>query len=198
MLFLICWSRGKQSGSLYAKGWPAIPALSIYSHISDCYAPFHAKDDPPATARRRTSSTGCSITRPTRASDPPHGRRRRDRARLRLDASARLPLRSAHPEPAERGSTLRQADTSPTLAPFIAGKIDEKLVEAHWDNLLRLAASVRTCVVSASLMLRRLGAYPRQNGLARALREVGRIKRTLLNILRALVTHYCAAIRPPS
>ena len=42
-----------------------------------------------------------------------------------------------------------------------------------------LATSVRTGAVSASLMLRRLGAYPRQNGLALALREIGRIERTL-------------------
>jgi TnpA family transposase len=28
-------------------------------------------------------------------------------------------------------------------------------------------------------MLKRLGAYPRQNGLALALREIGRIERTL-------------------
>jgi TnpA family transposase len=48
--------------------------------------------------------------------------------------------------------------------------------------LLRLAASVRTGVVSASLMLKRLGAYPRQNGLALALREVGRIERTLFTL----------------
>jgi TnpA family transposase len=39
---------------------------------------------------------------------------------------------------------------------------------------------VRTGVVSASLILQRLSAYPRQNGLALALREVGRIQRTLL------------------
>ncbi len=45
--------------------------------------------------------------------------------------------------------------------------------------MLRLAASVRTGTVSASLLLRRLGAYPRQNGLALALREIGRIERTL-------------------
>ncbi len=45
--------------------------------------------------------------------------------------------------------------------------------------MLRLAASVRTGVVSASLILRRLGNYPRQNGLAVALREVGRLERTL-------------------
>jgi TnpA family transposase len=73
-----------------------------------------------------------------------------------------------------------KADTWPMLAPFIAGKVNETLVEAHWDNLLRLAASVRTGVVSASLILQRLSAYPRQNGLALALREVGRIQRTLL------------------
>ena len=45
--------------------------------------------------------------------------------------------------------------------------------------MLRVAASIRTGTVSASLMLKRLGAYPRQNGLALALREIGRIERTL-------------------
>ncbi|MBV8915270.1 MAG: Tn3 family transposase, partial [Acetobacteraceae bacterium] len=71
------------------------------------------------------------------------------------------------------------ASTWPALAPFIAGRPEEKLIEAHWDDVLRLTCSVRTGVVSASLMLKRLGAYPRQNGLALALREVGRIERTL-------------------
>jgi len=45
--------------------------------------------------------------------------------------------------------------------------------------VLRLACSVRTGVASASLMLKRLGSYPRQNGLALAPREIGRIERTL-------------------
>ena len=71
------------------------------------------------------------------------------------------------------------ASAWPALAPFIAGRPDGRLVAAHWDDVLRLAASVRTGVVSASLMLKRLGAYPRQNGLALALREIGRIERTL-------------------
>ena len=71
------------------------------------------------------------------------------------------------------------AATRPSLAPFIAGRPDEKLIAAHWDDVLRLARSVRTGVVSASLMLKRLGAYPRQNGLALALREIGRNGRTL-------------------
>ena len=71
------------------------------------------------------------------------------------------------------------ASTWPELAPFIAGKPDDKLIAAQWDDVLRLTASVRTGTVSASLLLRRLGAYPRQNGLALALREIGRIERTL-------------------
>lgn len=68
--------------------------------------------------------------------------------------------------------------TWPTLAPFIGGRIDEALIVAQWDDVLRLGTSVRTGAVSASLMLKRLGAYPRQNGLALALREIGRIERT--------------------
>ena len=50
---------------------------------------------------------------------------------------------------------------------------------AQWDDVLRMAASVRTGTVSASLLLKRLGAYPQQNGLALALCEIGRIERTL-------------------
>jgi TnpA family transposase len=74
------------------------------------------------------------------------------------------------------------AATWPTLEPFIAGAVDTKLIAAHWDDVLRLAASVRTGRVSASLMLKRLGAYPRQNGLALALREIGRVERTLATL----------------
>ncbi|EJT8791919.1 Tn3 family transposase [Escherichia coli] len=50
---------------------------------------------------------------------------------------------------------------------------------AHWDDILRLASSIKQGTVTASLMLRKLGSYPRQNGLAVALRELGRIERTL-------------------
>ena len=51
----------------------------------------------------------------------------------------------------------------------------------HWwdDNCLRLAASITHGAVTASLMLRKLGRYPRQNGLSVALRELGRIACTL-------------------
>jgi TnpA family transposase len=49
-------------------------------------------------------------------------------------------------------------------------------------GLPRLAASIQQGTVTALLLLRKLGAYPRQNGLALALREIGRIERTLFTL----------------
>ena len=56
------------------------------------------------------------------------------------------------------------------LAGLIGGTVSQKLIRDHWEEILRLAASIKQGTVSASLMLRKLGAYPRQNGsgLARA------------------------------
>ena len=38
------------------------------------------------------------------------------------------------------------ASTWPALAPFIGGRPEERLIEAHWDDVLRLACSLRTGV----------------------------------------------------
>jgi len=67
----------------------------------------------------------------------------------------------------------------PALRAMIGGTLNIKHVRAHWDEILRLAASIKQGTVTASLMLRKLGSYPRQNGLAVALRELGRVERTL-------------------
>ena len=45
-----------------------------------------------------------------------------------------------------------------------------------------MASSIRQGTVTASLILRKLGAYPRQNSLALALRELGRLERTLFTL----------------
>ena len=54
-----------------------------------------------------------------------------------------------------------------------------KEIEIHWREVLRLATSIKQGTVTASLMLKKLASYPKQNGLAKALREIGRIERTL-------------------
>ena len=87
-----------------------------------------------------------------------------------------------------KGTSLYRA-----LKPMIGGTINTKLIRAHWDEVLRLAASIQGGTVTASLMLRKLGSYARKNGLALALREVGRIERTLFGQVQA-VTRAASAL----
>lgn len=68
------------------------------------------------------------------------------------------------------------------MKPLIGASINTKIIHAHWDDILRLTTSIKTGTVTASLMLRKLGSYPRQNGLATALRELGRLERTLFTL----------------
>jgi len=70
----------------------------------------------------------------------------------------------------------------PALAGLVGGVVNRALIERHWDEILRLATSIKHGTVTASLMLRKLGAYPRQNSLAQALRELGRLERTLFTL----------------
>jgi len=65
------------------------------------------------------------------------------------------------------------------LHPVLGGTLNVRHLLAHWEEILRLATSIKQGTVTASLMLRKLGSYPRQNGLAVALRELGRLERSL-------------------
>ena len=73
-------------------------------------------------------------------------------------------------------------------APYILGgllqneagqRIKVSLIRENWPDILRLAASMATGELIPSQILRKLAAYPRQNSLALALREVGRIERSI-------------------
>ena len=160
------------------------PAISFYTHLSDRYAPFHVRTVSVAESEAAHVIDGLL-----------HHGAGVDSAVHHADGGgvsdhvfgllALLGFRFAPRIPNLRDRRLYAfcpANTWPTLEPFIAGRVNAALIRDHWDDLLRLAASVRTGAVSAAVMLRRLGAYPRQNGLALALREVGRIERTLFTL----------------
>jgi len=71
------------------------------------------------------------------------------------------------------------------VGPLLANRVNVELIVAHWDDLLRLGASIHEGVVLPSLLLTKLQAFPRQNALARALQEHGRLVKTVF-ILRYL------------
>ena len=78
--------------------------------------------------------------------------------------------------------TFEKADAYPTLANHIGAPINTALIMEHWDELLRLAASITTRTVAPSAILKRLSASSKSSDLAKALRELGRIERTLFMI----------------
>jgi hypothetical protein len=70
-------------------------------------------------------------------------------------------------------------DTTPReLRKLVGGKARD-LIVANWPDIFRCAATMTAGKIRPSQLLRKLASYPRQNNLAVALREVGRIERTL-------------------
>lgn len=162
----------------------AEPAVSFYTHVSDRYAPFHSKVISASASEAAQVLDGLLH----------HG------ADLRIEEHHvdgggvsdhvfalchLLGFRFAPRIPniaARRLYLFDGMDPGLDIGPLVAGKVDEQLVTSHWNDVLRLGASIRTGVVSASIMLERLGSYPRANGLALALREIGRVERTLFTL----------------
>ena len=67
----------------------------------------------------------------------------------------------------------------PILEKLLRGQINTKIIQENYDDVLRLAHSIREGTVSASLIMGKIGSYARQNSLATALREMGRIEKTI-------------------
>jgi TnpA family transposase len=61
----------------------------------------------------------------------------------------------------------------------IKGKINTKIIKENYDDILRLAYSIKEGKVSGSLIMGKLGSYARQNSLAKALSELGKIEKTI-------------------
>jgi TnpA family transposase len=160
------------------------PAVGFYTHLSDRYAPYHTKPISVADGEALHVLDGLLY----HGADLNIAVHHTDGGGVSDHVFALCHLLGFRYAPRipnlhdRRLYTFGSAALWTALEPFIAGRVDEALALAHWDDMLRLATSIRTGTVPASLMLRRLGSYPRQNGLALALREIGRIERTLFTL----------------
>jgi TnpA family transposase len=68
------------------------------------------------------------------------------------------------------------------LAPLFGRRLSRDLIVSHWDEISQVVAAMRDRTVTPSMILKKLSAYRQQNSLAAALREVGRIERTLFTL----------------
>jgi TnpA family transposase len=178
--------RFKAGGTAEAAGninpkYGSDPGVQFYTHVSDQYAPFHTKVINVGVRDATYVLDGLLY----HESDLRIEEHYTDTAGFTDHVFALMHLLGFRFAPRIRDLADKrlfvpgkQSDY-PALAALFGGTINTKNIRAHWDEILRLASSIRQGTVTASLMLRKLGSYPRQNGLATALRELGRIERTL-------------------
>lgn len=81
--------------------------------------------------------------------------------------------------PSKRFFLFDPASAPKNLRGLVGGKMRENLIRDPWEDILRLAATMDRGAMPPSQTMPKLASYPRQNALAVALREVGRIARTL-------------------
>ena len=84
--------------------------------------------------------------------------------------------------PSKRLYLFDPASCPKELKGLIGGKVKEPLITANWPGILRSAATMVTGAMPPSQLLRKFASYPRQHELAVALREIGRVERTLFII----------------
>ncbi|MGH2412465.1 MAG: Tn3 family transposase, partial [Microcystaceae cyanobacterium] len=72
-----------------------------------------------------------------------------------------------------------------TLKPLFKGRINCQLILDCWDEMLRVAGSLKRGWVTASLLIAKLRSFPEPNRLLQALQEYGRLAKTIF-ILRYL------------
>jgi TnpA family transposase len=173
-------SKAQSTGHINPK-YGSDPGRTFYTHISDQYAPFHAK----VVNVGLRDSTYVLDGLLYHESDLRIEEHYTDTAGFTDHVFALMRLLGFRFAPRIRdlGETRLYIPKGKivydALKPMIGGALNFKQIRDHWDEILRLAASIKQGTVTASLMLRKLGSYPRQNGLAVALRELGRIERTL-------------------
>lgn len=160
------------------------PGGTFYTHVSDQYSPFHSKLIN-ATVRDATHVLDGLLYHESDLKIEEHYT---DTAGFTDHVFALCHLLGYRFAPRirdlsdKRLASIEKPTHYPTLEGLIGAALNTSQITTHWDEILRLASSIKQGTVTASLMLRKLGAYPRQNGLALALRELGRLERSLFTL----------------
>jgi TnpA family transposase len=174
---------GRDAGRLNAH-YGDEPGSKFYTHVSDRFAPFYTNVIA-ATASEALHVLDGLLYHQSDVTVRRHHTDGGGDSEHVFALLALLGFQFAPPIPDlkhRRLYSFAKPSAYPTLEPLIAGHINVALIRAHWPEILRVAASIRTGTVTASLIMRQLAAYPRQNSVAAALRELGRLERTLFTL----------------
>ena len=160
------------------------PGLKAYTHVSDRFGPFATQTIPATVNEAPYILDGLLMTRA--------GRRIREQyadsggftdhvfAVTSLLGYRFIPrIRDL---PSKRLHVFEPGCVRKSLTGLTGNKIREAVIVRNWPGILRVAATMASGALPPSQLLRKFAAYPRQHELAVALREIGRVERTLFII----------------
>jgi TnpA family transposase len=172
--------RGQGSGEINAK-YGIDPGMLFYTHISDQYGPFHGKIIS-ATLGEAPHVLDGLLHHGTVLNVKEHytdtgGANDHVFALCHLLGFRFVPrLRDFQDY---RLGTIEKATVYKGIESLFGRPIRIDVIREHWEEIIRLAASIKTGAVAPSVILKKIAAFPRQNRLDFALAELGRLERTL-------------------
>ena len=172
--------RGAGAGEINAR-YGVDPGFSFYTHVSDQHGPYHVKVISAATHEAPyvldgLLHHGSGLEIGTHYTDT-GGATDHVFALCHMLGYRFCPRLRDFPD--RRFAIFEPASLYPSLKPLMGGRVKADVIRAHWDDIIQLVASLQAGTVQPSAMLRKLAAYERQNQLDLALREIGRVERTL-------------------
>ena len=157
------------------------PGIKAYTHVSDQYAPF-ATQSIPATAHEAPYILDGLLSNET-------GRNLREQYADtggftdHVFAICSLLGYTFAPRirdlPSKRLHVFKLSKQNNILEPLVASQIKRDIITNNWPDVLRAVASCAANTIKPSDLLKKLSSFPRQNELAVALREIGRLERSI-------------------
>lgn len=157
------------------------PGLKAYTHVSDQFGPFATQNIPATVNEAPYILDGLLMNETGRKVKEQYA----DTGGFTDHVFAVTALLSYRFIPRIRDLPSKRLYVfDPSVAPkelrgLIGGKVREKLIVENWPDILRAVATMAAGIMPPSQLLRKFASYPRQHELALALREIGRIERTL-------------------
>ena len=172
--------RGATGGDINAR-YGVDPGFSFYTHVSDQHGPYHVKVISAATHEAPYVLDGL-LHHGSNIKIAEHYTDTGGATDHVFALCAMLGFRFCprlRDFPDRRLVPINQPAVYPGIAPLLGKRVRVDVIREHWDEVLRLVASLKAGHVAPSVMLRKLAAYERQNQIDIALQEIGKIERTL-------------------
>ncbi len=172
--------RGDAAGEINAR-YGHDPGLSFYTHLSDQHGPYHIKVMS-ATSHEAPYVLDGLVHHGTQLNIGTHYTDTGGASDHVFILCPMLGFRYCprlRDLPDRKLACIEPASNYKDLQPLLGQRVKADVVREHWDEAIRLFASLKAGTVAPSTMLKKLAAYRRQNQLDVALQELGRIERTL-------------------